>query len=165
MRMCLVILQVSSWNSRKTDDWCSWDGVLCDRVTGHVIGLDLSSSHLYGSINSSSSLFNLVHLQMLNLADNDFNYSQIPPSIRYLSNLTYLLSKRTRRRFWPIIGKMSKSKTKNNIQNLNNCWDHSTFDQLPRDCKLLPMVIILSWSNDKTKRTVHINKTTAIFKP
>ena len=126
MRMCLVILQVSSWNSRKTDDWCSWDGVLCDRVTGHVIGLDLSSSHLYGSINSSSSLFNLVHLQMLNLADNDFNYSQIPPSIRYLSNLTYLLSKRTRRRFWPIIGKMSKSKTKNNIQNLNNCSDHST---------------------------------------
>ncbi|KAM4119400.1 hypothetical protein ACJW30_03G055900 [Castanea mollissima] len=82
--------KVSSWNSGEANDCCSWDGVQCDTVTGHVIGLDLSSSYLYGSINSSSSLFHLVHLQMLNLADNDFNYSQIPPSIRYLSNLTYL---------------------------------------------------------------------------
>ncbi|KAL0005486.1 hypothetical protein SO802_013047 [Lithocarpus litseifolius] len=82
--------KVSSWNSGEANDCCSWDGVQCDRVTGHVIGLDLSSSYLYGSINSSSSLFRLVHLQKLNLADNDFNYSQISPSIRYLSNLTYL---------------------------------------------------------------------------
>ena len=82
--------KISSWKARERNNCCSWDGVLCDRVTGHVIGLDLSSSYLYGSINSSSSLFHLVHLQKLNLADNDFNYSQIPPSIRYLSNLTYL---------------------------------------------------------------------------
>ena len=82
--------KISSWNSGERNDCCSWDGVLCDRATGHVIGLDLSSSQLYGSFNSSSSLFHLVYLQKLNLADNDFNYSQIPPSIRYLSNLTYL---------------------------------------------------------------------------
>ncbi|XP_030958772.1 receptor-like protein 7 [Quercus lobata] len=82
--------KISSWNSGERNDCCSWDGVLCDRGTGHVIGLDLSSSQLYGSFNSSSSLFNLVYLQKLNLADNNFNYSQIPPSIRYLSNLTYL---------------------------------------------------------------------------
>ncbi|KAM4108736.1 hypothetical protein ACB094_03G067800 [Castanea mollissima] len=82
--------KISSWNSGERNDCCSWDGVLCDRGTGYVIGLDLSSSQLYGSFNSSSSLFHLVYLQKLNLADNDFNYSQIPPSIRYLSNLTYL---------------------------------------------------------------------------
>ncbi|XP_075641149.1 receptor-like protein 7 [Castanea sativa] len=82
--------KISSWKAEERNDCCSWDGVLCDRVTGHVIGLDLSSNYLYGSINPSSSLFHLVHLQKLNLADNDFNYSQIPPSIRYLSNLTYL---------------------------------------------------------------------------
>ena len=82
--------KLSSWKSGGRNDCCSWDGVQCDGGTGHVIGLDLSSSHLYGSINSSSSLFHLVHLQMLNLADNDFNHSQIPQSIRYLSNLTYL---------------------------------------------------------------------------
>ena len=82
--------KVSSWNSGKNNDCCSWHGVLCDRGTGHVIGLDLSSSYLYGSINSSSSLFHLVHLQELNLAHNNFKDSQIPPSIRYLSNLTHL---------------------------------------------------------------------------
>ncbi|KAL4602199.1 hypothetical protein ACB092_10G036200 [Castanea dentata] len=82
--------KILSWKAGERNDCCSWDGVLCDRVTGHVIGLDLSSNYLYGSINSSSSLFHLVHLQMLNLADNYFSYSQIPPSIRYLSNLTYL---------------------------------------------------------------------------
>ena len=82
--------KVSSWNPVETNDCCSWDGVQCDGITGHVIGLNLSSSQLYGSINSSSSLFHLVHLQMLSLFDNDFNHSQIPPSIRYLSNLTYL---------------------------------------------------------------------------
>ncbi|XP_034203704.1 receptor-like protein 6 [Prunus dulcis] len=69
---------------------CSWDGVDCDEETGHVIGLDLSSSGLYGSINSNSSLFRLVHLQRLNLANNDFNYSQIPSSIRNFPRLTHL---------------------------------------------------------------------------
>ena len=55
-----------------------------------MISLDLSSSCLYGSINSSSSLFLLVNLQRLNLSDNDFNLPRIPVGIRQLSNLTYL---------------------------------------------------------------------------
>ncbi|XP_004305039.1 PREDICTED: receptor-like protein 12-like [Fragaria vesca subsp. vesca] len=69
---------------------CTWDGVECDEQTGYVIGLDLRSSCLFGSINSNSSLFRLVHLQRLDLADNDFNYSQIPTSIRNFPSLTYL---------------------------------------------------------------------------
>nr|XP_023929437.1 receptor-like protein 9DC3 [Quercus suber] len=81
--------KVSSWKL-ESDDCCSWDGVGCDEDTGHVISLDLSSSCLYGSINSSSSLFRLVYLQRLNLSDNDFNLSRIPVGIRQLSNLTYL---------------------------------------------------------------------------
>jgi len=52
-----------------------------------VIGLDLSSSCLYGSIDSNSSLFHLVQLRRLNLADNDFNNSKIPSGIRNLSRL------------------------------------------------------------------------------
>ncbi|XVF41451.1 hypothetical protein PTKIN_Ptkin01aG0281100 [Pterospermum kingtungense] len=81
----------------KVDNWkfdgvdcCSWHGVECDRITGQVIGLDLYGSYLYGSINSSSSLFHLVHLQKLNLAYNDFNYSAIPSALGNLSMLTYL---------------------------------------------------------------------------
>ncbi|KAM5554651.1 receptor-like protein 7 [Rosa sericea] len=64
--------------------------MLCEGNTGHVIGLDLSSSCLYGSINSNSTLFRLVHLQSLNLVDNNFNYSQIPTTIRNLPKLRYL---------------------------------------------------------------------------
>ncbi|XP_058211402.1 receptor-like protein 7 [Rhododendron vialii] len=83
--------KVESWKlDGSTNDCCSWDGVECDHDTGHVIGLDLSSSFLHGSINSSSSLFNLVHLRRLNLADNDFNSSQIPTQIGSLSRLRSL---------------------------------------------------------------------------
>ena len=55
--------KVASWTLE--GNCCSWDGVECDEVTGHVIGLDLNSSCLYGSIDSNSSLFHLVHLQRL----------------------------------------------------------------------------------------------------
>ncbi len=83
--------RVESWKLEgENRDCCSWDGVNCDEHTGDVIGLDLSSSCLYGSINSNSSLFRLVHLQRLNLADNDFNYSQIPSQVGNLSRLKYL---------------------------------------------------------------------------
>ncbi|KAL7189989.1 hypothetical protein ACSBR1_039599 [Camellia fascicularis] len=84
--------KVESWKKfeGKSGDCCSWDGVECDHDSGHVVGLDLSTSFLYGSINSNSSLFNLVHLQRLNLSDNHFNFSQIPPRIGNLSRLTSL---------------------------------------------------------------------------
>ncbi|KAL4636407.1 hypothetical protein ACB092_03G005700, partial [Castanea dentata] len=83
--------RIRSWRLEgENSDCCSWDGVDCDEDTGHVIGLDLSSSCLYGSINSNSTVFRLVHLQSLNLADNHFNYSQIPSQLGNLSRLTYL---------------------------------------------------------------------------
>ncbi|GMN56393.1 hypothetical protein TIFTF001_025504 [Ficus carica] len=83
--------KILSWKPEgESSNCCSWDGVECDEKTGHVIGLVLESSCLYGSINSNSSLFRLVHLQKLNLADNHFNYSLIPSAIGQLSGLTYL---------------------------------------------------------------------------
>ncbi|XP_028116800.1 receptor-like protein 6 [Camellia sinensis] len=83
--------KVASWKLEgDSGHCCSWDGVECDQETGHVIGLDLSNSFLYGSINSSSSLYSLVHLQRLNLAYNDFDYSCIPSEIGHLSGLTSL---------------------------------------------------------------------------
>ena len=54
-----------------------------------VMSLALTSVAV-GSINSNSTLFCLVHLQRLNLADNHFNYSQIPSQVGNLSKLTYL---------------------------------------------------------------------------
>ncbi|PRQ23104.1 putative leucine-rich repeat-containing, plant-type, leucine-rich repeat domain, L [Rosa chinensis] len=82
--------KVLSWKPAAAKGCCSWDGVKCDQRTDHVIGLDLSSSFLSGSINSNSTLFHLVYLQSLNLADNDFNQSQIPTTIRNFPMLRYL---------------------------------------------------------------------------
>ncbi|KAF3434363.1 hypothetical protein FNV43_RR25466 [Rhamnella rubrinervis] len=81
--------KVLQWNS-ETRNCCSWDGVECDEQSGNVISLDLTSSCLFGSINSNSTLFSLRHIRRLSLADNNFNYSQIPAAIVQLSGLTYL---------------------------------------------------------------------------
>lgn len=80
---------IASW-TLENSSCCSWDGVYCDKKSGHVIGLELINSCLYGSINSSSSLFQLVHLQLLDLSNNNFNFSQIPSSIGNLSKLQFL---------------------------------------------------------------------------
>lgn len=77
-----------SWN--KTSDCCTWNGVTCHRVTGHVIGIDLSCCQLHGSIHANSSLFNLSQLQNLNLAYNDFQKSPISHGIGGLTSLTNL---------------------------------------------------------------------------
>ncbi|GLT41622.1 hypothetical protein SLA2020_156710 [Shorea laevis] len=80
----------------KTESWkegidcCFWDGVSCDNVTGHVIAVDLSCSHLYGTFPLNSSLFLLKNLQGLNLAFNNFRLSKIPPEISQFTRLTHL---------------------------------------------------------------------------
>ncbi|KAL9453841.1 hypothetical protein AB3S75_009449 [Citrus x aurantiifolia] len=83
--------KVASWSQEEeNNDCCLWDGIKCNEDTGHVIRLDLTSSCLYGSINSSSSLFQLVHLEWLVLSNNHFNFSEIPSEIKNLSRLTAL---------------------------------------------------------------------------
>ncbi|KAH0706186.1 hypothetical protein KY289_011262 [Solanum tuberosum] len=78
----------SSWNTSR--DCCSWDGVVCDDITGHVIELDLGCSGLVGTIDSNSSLFQLSHLQMLDLTGNNFSNSHISPEFGKFSSLTHL---------------------------------------------------------------------------
>ncbi|TXG48414.1 hypothetical protein EZV62_027708 [Acer yangbiense] len=82
--------KTASWNLEENSECCSWDGVKCNEDTGYVIELDLTWSCLQGSINSSSTLFNLVHLQSLSLSHNDFGYSQIPSAVKNLSKLSNL---------------------------------------------------------------------------
>ncbi|KAG5235271.1 receptor protein [Salix suchowensis] len=75
---------------REGTDCCSWDGVTCNMKTGHVIGLDLPCSMLYGTLHSNSTLFFLHHLQKLDLSYNDFNGSVISSSFGQLLHLTHL---------------------------------------------------------------------------
>ncbi|KAM3744047.1 hypothetical protein ACB098_06G022300 [Castanea mollissima] len=86
--------KMESW--KEGTDCCSWDGVTCDSVRGDVIGLDLSCSLLYGTIPSNASLFDLPHLQRLNLAFNYFDYSQSSSGFgRFAKNLSSSLASLT----------------------------------------------------------------------
>ncbi|KAI7990500.1 Receptor-like protein 34 [Camellia lanceoleosa] len=93
---CSVSSNCFGYSAPLTDNWkegtdcCAWNGVTCDNTTAHVIGLDLYCSCLYGTIHPNSSLFNLVHLQQLELSYNNFNHSQILPSFGRFTNLTHL---------------------------------------------------------------------------
>ena len=80
--------KMGSWKA--DTDCCSWDGITCDTENGHVVGLNLRSSWLSGTLKSNSSLFNMRHLQKLNLALNDFSSSTIPSEFGQLVSLTHL---------------------------------------------------------------------------
>ncbi|GJU04578.1 leucine-rich repeat-containing protein [Tanacetum coccineum] len=78
-----------SWNT--STDCCNWVGVFCDDSTGDVIKLDLFCGMLQGTIHPNTSLFNLPHLQKLNLAYNYIDGPQIPSEIaRFSNSLTHL---------------------------------------------------------------------------
>nr|GFC43162.1 leucine-rich repeat-containing protein [Tanacetum cinerariifolium] len=107
-----------SWNT--STDCCNWDGVTCHYSTGDVIDLDLSCGMLKGTIHPNSSIFNLPHLQRLNLAYNYFYPSQIPHAIGKFSNsLTHL--------------------------NLSNCLFSG---QVPQDITLLHKLVSLDLSSN-----------------
>ncbi|KAK2379011.1 receptor protein [Trifolium repens] len=74
------------WNN--STDCCNWISVTCD-YEGHVIGLDLRGELISGRFNDSSSLFNLQHLQTLDLSYNNFN-SSFPSGFSKLNKLTTL---------------------------------------------------------------------------
>ncbi|PNY13409.1 receptor-like protein kinase [Trifolium pratense] len=82
--------------SFKTESWqnitdcCEWDGVTCDTVSDYVIGLDLSCNNLKGELPPNSTIFQIRHLQQLNLAFNDFSWSSMHVGIGDLVNLTHL---------------------------------------------------------------------------
>ena len=80
--------KTASWKEDK--DCCTWDGVVCDKTTGHVTGLDLSCSWLNGPIHSNNTLFFLPHLKTLNLAGNNFKHSLISSEFGNFKALTHL---------------------------------------------------------------------------
>ncbi|XP_040361909.1 receptor-like protein EIX1 [Rosa chinensis] len=84
---------LSSWGGNATTDCCEWEGVYCSEQTGHVTDLDLSTlwqSYLPLQGKISPELFELQHLEYLDLSFNDFSHNQIPKSIGSLGNLQFL---------------------------------------------------------------------------
>ncbi|GLT41229.1 hypothetical protein SLA2020_153100, partial [Shorea laevis] len=85
-RYCGTTIQ--TWNESK--DCCLWEGITCDKVKGHVIGLDLSWSCIEADLTTNSSLFRLEKLQSLNLSHNHFHYPNISFGFDRWKSLTYL---------------------------------------------------------------------------
>ncbi|KAL5981567.1 hypothetical protein ACLOJK_015629 [Asimina triloba] len=77
----------SFWNP-ESRDCCTWEGIKCDRVTGHVTSLTLNHLNIPGKINLES-LCRIQSLQFLNISFNQFP-SPIPSAIGKLTNLTHL---------------------------------------------------------------------------
>ncbi|PWA92958.1 Leucine-rich repeat-containing protein [Artemisia annua] len=110
--------KMMNWNTNS--DCCNWDGVTCNDSTGDVIGIDVSCGRLQGTIHPNSSLFNLPHLQTLNLAYNNLSGPKIPREIgRFSNSLTHL--------------------------NLSNCY---FFGQVPPEITLLHKLVSLDLSSD-----------------
>ncbi|XVE63382.1 hypothetical protein DITRI_Ditri07aG0015800 [Diplodiscus trichospermus] len=80
--------KTNSWN--ESSDCCSWEGISCNNVSGHVIGIDLSYSCLSGLLLANNSLFHFQGLQELNLAFNYFNGSISSKLFSQLASLTHL---------------------------------------------------------------------------
>ena len=71
-------------------DCCSWHGVTCDTISGHVIDLNLQCEGLQGILHPNSTLFHLVHLQTLNLVYNNFSGSSFHSKFGGFQSLTHL---------------------------------------------------------------------------
>lgn len=77
---------LGSWSD--STNVCEWTGITCSKDGLRVVGLNLSSSSLSGSI--SPALANLQALRILDLSANSLSGS-IPPELGNLSSLTELL--------------------------------------------------------------------------
>ncbi|KAG8381293.1 hypothetical protein BUALT_Bualt06G0107400 [Buddleja alternifolia] len=86
--------RLSSWDDHK--DCCAWDGLKCDKATGHIIGLDLRNNirgtddMLLQANKLDSSLLELKYLSYLDLSYNGFQGSPIPTFLGSMKQLQYL---------------------------------------------------------------------------
>ncbi|KAI3888432.1 hypothetical protein MKW92_009554 [Papaver armeniacum] len=98
--------RLSSWKVDRHQNCCAWHGIQCSGESFHVISINLRNidreinleisdysqptpnTSLTGTI--SPSLFNLTHLEYLDLSFNELDYSKVQYQLSKFQNLTHL---------------------------------------------------------------------------
>ncbi|MED6135871.1 hypothetical protein PIB30_050695 [Stylosanthes scabra] len=126
-------------------DCCSWMGVTCHSLSGHVIGLDLSCSGLEGNIHPNSTLFHLTHLHTLSLAYNSFYGSELPSQFGSgFKSLTHLNLSHCNFQgdIPPQISHLSKLQSLDLSLNYGLNWKETTLKSLLRNATTLHEIVL-----------------------
>ncbi|XP_058742822.1 receptor-like protein 7 isoform X1 [Vicia villosa] len=129
-----TLMKTNTW--KNGSDCCSWHGVTCDTVSGHVIGLNLGCEGLTGTLQPNSTLFHLPHLQTLNLSHNQFYDTHFHSKFGGFTSLTHLdlSSSNSYSSFQgkvpPQISHLSKLISLHLSQNFELVWKESTLKRL-----------------------------------
>ncbi|XP_027941372.1 receptor-like protein 54 [Vigna unguiculata] len=125
-------------------DCCSWSGVTCHPISGHVIALDLPCAGLQGQITANSTLFSLSHMQSLNLAFNNFSSSQIPSTIGDLVSVTHLnlSSSNFEGEIPPRISHLSKLQSLDLSDEFRLKWEEGTWKRMLQNATGLRVLVL-----------------------
>jgi len=135
---------------RKTTTWknetdcCSWHGVTCDTISGHVIGLNLHCEGLQGIFHPNNTIFRLSHLQTLNLSNIDFSGSRFHSKFGGFLSLTHLdLSDSSLYGEIPTqISQLSKLQSLHLSKNDDLVWKETTLKRLVQNTTNLRKLIL-----------------------
>ncbi|KAK2404896.1 receptor protein 9DC3 [Trifolium repens] len=136
-------LKTATW--KNGTDCCSWNGVTCDTISGHVVGLDLGCEGIRGgTLHPNSTLFHLSHLQKLNLSYIPFTGSHFHFKFGRFLSLTHLdLSRCFFEGEVPIqISHLSKLESLHLSENYELVWKETTLKRLVQNATNLRELIL-----------------------